>query len=91
MLSCGQLLHDGSYIDGQRQQRQDPCTSLSEKYFNPHSLPDIMNQEEPTNLMRPDTGCVCPNCDFEMSHMSYIPCHTRRCPYCGTPLTNQKS
>jgi len=34
----------------------------------------------------PPTKCVCPNCGYEEAKVRGIPCRSKKCPKCGTPL-----
>ncbi|HEC80898.1 MAG TPA: hypothetical protein ENI42_00520 [Thermoplasmatales archaeon] len=35
----------------------------------------------------PGGECICPNCGHKEPHQLGIPCYTRKCPKCGTPMT----
>lgn len=35
--------------------------------------------------------CVCPQCNYSITHKRGVPCTTLRCPKCNIPLTRQVS
>lgn len=35
--------------------------------------------------------CVCPQCNYSITHKRGVPCTTLRCPKCNVPLTRQVS
>ncbi|HDM66822.1 MAG TPA: hypothetical protein ENG62_00340 [Thermoplasmatales archaeon] len=34
----------------------------------------------------PGGECICPNCGHREPHQVGVPCYTRSCPKCGTPM-----
>ena len=34
----------------------------------------------------PGGECVCPNCGYRETHQTGIPCNTKKCPKCNTPM-----
>jgi hypothetical protein len=37
----------------------------------------------------PGGECVCPNCNYHEVHELNVPCYTKKCPRCDTPLTRK--
>jgi len=35
----------------------------------------------------PGGKCICPNCGYQDFHELGVPCYTRKCPKCETPMT----
>ena len=35
----------------------------------------------------PGGDCVCPSCGYREPHQFGVPCNSRVCPKCGTPMT----
>jgi len=35
----------------------------------------------------PGGECMCPNCGHRETHQLGVPCYSRKCPKCGTPMT----
>ncbi len=35
----------------------------------------------------PSGECRCPNCGHKEVHQLGVPCYTKKCPSCGTPMT----
>jgi hypothetical protein len=34
----------------------------------------------------PGGECQCPNCGYRETHQKGIPCNTKKCPKCNTPM-----
>ena len=34
----------------------------------------------------PGGECYCPNCGYREPHQAGVPCYTKKCPKCGTPM-----
>ena len=34
----------------------------------------------------PGGECICPNCGYQETHQLRVPCYTKKCPKCETPL-----
>ncbi len=34
----------------------------------------------------PGGECYCPNCGYREPHQPGVPCITKKCPRCGTPM-----
>jgi electron transport complex protein RnfB len=34
----------------------------------------------------PGGECICPNCNHREAHIRGVPCYSRKCPKCGTPM-----
>lgn len=35
----------------------------------------------------PEGECICPNCGYKEQHQLGVPCYSKKCPKCGTPMT----
>ena len=35
----------------------------------------------------PGGECYCPNCEYRETHQLGVPCYSKKCPKCGTPMT----
>lgn len=38
----------------------------------------------------PGGECYCPNCGYKEAHQRGIPCFTKKCPKCESPMTRRR-